>query len=126
MQISKLDHIVLTVASVDISCKFYHEVLGMGIQTFGDGRKALTFGSQKINLHQKGKEIDPKAQVPTPGSSDLCFVTDTPIDDVEKELLGKNVVLIESKVERTGATVKILSIYFRDPDLNLIELSNYL
>jgi catechol 2,3-dioxygenase-like lactoylglutathione lyase family enzyme len=125
MEINRLDHLVLTVADVDATCKFYHEILGMVVEAFGDSRKALKFGNQKINLHQKGKEIDPKADRPTPGSADLCFITDTPIAEVEQELLNKNIKLIAGQVERTGATGKIISIYFRDPDLNLIELSNY-
>jgi catechol 2,3-dioxygenase-like lactoylglutathione lyase family enzyme len=125
MKINRLDHLVLTVADVDATCKFYNQILGMAIETFGDNRKALKFGNQKINLHQKGKEIDPKADRPTPGSADLCFITDTPIAEVERELSGKNITLIASQVERTGATGKIISIYFRDPDLNLIEVSNY-
>ncbi|WP_074492009.1 VOC family protein [Mucilaginibacter polytrichastri] len=126
MEINRLDHLVLTVADVDATCKFYSEVLGMVVETFGDNRKALKFGNQKINLHQKGNEIDPKANRPTPGSADLCFITDTPIARVEQELIGKGLNLIASRVERTGATGKIVSIYFRDPDLNLIEVSNYL
>ncbi len=125
MKINRLDHLVLTVADVDATCAFYSNILGMQVETFGDKRKALKFGEQKINLHLKGKEIDPKADRPTPGSADLCFITDTPIAEVQEELIGKSIKLIESQVERTGATGKIISIYFRDPDLNLIEVSNY-
>ncbi|RBL88959.1 VOC family protein [Chitinophaga flava] len=126
MKINRLDHLVLTVANIDITCLFYYDVLGMEIQTFGDGRKALKFGQQKINLHQKGKEFEPKAAHPLPGSADLCFITETPIREVKEELLRKNITLLESEVKRTGANGPIVSIYFRDPDQNLIEVSNYL
>ncbi|WP_212006086.1 VOC family protein [Chitinophaga sp. HK235] len=126
MKINRLDHLVLTVANIDITCLFYYDVLGMEIQTFGDGRKALKFGQQKINLHQQGKEFEPKAAHPLPGSADLCFITETPIREVKEELLRKNITLLESEVRRTGANGPIISIYFRDPDQNLIEVSNYL
>ncbi|NML42005.1 VOC family protein [Chitinophaga sp. G-6-1-13] len=126
MKISILDHLVLTVADIDTTCRFYQEVLGMELQTFGDNRKALKFGQQKINLHQKGKEFEPKATYPTPGSADLCFITETPIREVKEELFNKNIPLLESEVKRTGANGPIISIYFRDPDGNLIEVSNYL
>lgn len=125
MEINRLDHLVLTVADIEATCNFYSYILGMQIETFGDNRKALKFGNQKINLHQKGNEVDPKAAYPTPGSADLCFITETPIADVEQQLLGKQISLIARQVERTGATGKIISIYFRDPDQNLIEVSNY-
>lgn len=98
----------------------------MELQTFANNRKALKFGQQKINLHQKGKEFEPKATHPTPGSADLCFITETPIREVKAELLSKNIPLLESEVQRTGANGPIISIYFRDPDGNLIEVSNYL
>lgn len=98
----------------------------MEVETFGEGRKALKFGNQKINLHQQGKEIDPKAAHPLPGSADLCFIADTDISTVKQELLSKNIVLLESEVKRTGANGPIISIYFRDPDMNLVEISNYL
>nr|WP_295864759.1 VOC family protein [uncultured Chitinophaga sp.] len=126
MKISRLDHLVLTVADITTTCQFYENVLGMEVQTFGDNRKALLFGQQKINLHQHGKEFEPKALRPTPGSADLCFITDTPIQEVKEELVKKNIPLLESEVKRTGATGPIISIYFRDPDGNLIEVSNYL
>ncbi|MDB5151239.1 MAG: hypothetical protein JWQ57_5259 [Mucilaginibacter sp.] len=126
MKIERLDHLVLTVTDIDATLAFYTEVLGMTAESFGKDRKTLKFGNQKINLHQKGKEIDPKAYLPVPGSADLCFITQTPISEVETELLNKGIKLIESKVERTGAMGRIISIYFRDPDLNLIEVSNYL
>lgn len=97
----------------------------MEIVTFGDNRKALKFGNQKINLHQKGKELEPKAERPTCGSADICFVTSTKIEDVLKELIAKEIDIVEGIVTRTGAIGTIKSIYFRDPDKNLIEVSNY-
>lgn len=126
MKISRLDHLVLTVANIETTCRFYEDILGMELQTFGDNRKALKFGQQKINLHQRGKEFEPKAMHQTPGSADLCFITETPIREVKEELIKKNIPLLESEVKRTGANGPIISIYFRDPDGNLIEVSNYL
>jgi len=96
----------------------------MGVETFGEGRKALTFGNQKINLHRAGHEFEPKADRPTPGSADLCFISDTPIDDVIVHLQAEGVAIEEGPVRRTGATGPILSVYFRDPDHNLTEVSN--
>lgn len=126
MQINRLDHLVLTVRDLDVACAFYSRVLGMEVITFGAGRKALFFGQQKINLHLNGQEFTPHAKVPTPGSADLCFITDTPLASVIAELQTKGVKTIEGPVERTGAQGKILSVYFRDPDENLLEVSNYL
>ncbi|SFO45098.1 Catechol 2,3-dioxygenase [Chitinophaga sp. YR627] len=126
MKIDRLDHLVLTVKDIAATIHFYTTVLGMQAETFGQGRKALKFGIQKINLHEAGNEFEPKANTPVPGSADLCFITTTPIDEVEAILHARNVPLIESQVERTGATGKIISIYFRDPDQNLIEVSNYM
>ena len=100
--------------------------MNMDVIEFGNGRKALKCGDQKINLHQKGKEFDPKAHNPTPGSADLCFISTTNMNEIIKELTGKNIEIIQGPVERVGAKGKILSIYFRDPDLNLIEVSNYI
>ncbi|MDQ1095229.1 MULTISPECIES: VOC family protein [Chryseobacterium] len=125
MIIKNIDHLVLTVADIDATIDFYKDVLGFGAVTFGDNRKALVFGNQKINLHQKGKEIEPKAEHPTPGSADLCFIAETKIEEVLKELKEKNIEVLEGIVDRTGALGKIRSIYFRDPDFNLIEVSNY-
>ncbi|QQQ28495.1 VOC family protein [Chryseobacterium indoltheticum] len=126
MQIKNIDHLVLTVADIDKIIDFYTNILGFEVVTFGNNRKALTFGNQKINLHQKKKkEFEPKAEHPTTGSADLCFISETDIDDVLEELKQKNIEIIEGVVERTGAIGKIKSVYFRDPDLNLIEISNY-
>lgn len=126
MKIDYLDHLVLTVSNIEATTTFYTSVLGMGIVTFAGDRKALSFGSQKINLHQYQKEFEPKAQQPTPGSADLCFITSTPLSEVINHLTACNVSVIEGPVQRTGATGSILSVYFRDPDMNLIEVSNYL
>lgn len=124
MKISHLDHLVLTVANIDKSIRFYTQILGFELVIFND-RKALKFGNQKINLHEKGKEFEPKAEYPTTGSSDLCFIAETKVEDILLELQQKGINIIEGVVERTGAIGKIKSIYFRDPDLNLIEVSNY-
>ncbi|MDX8567748.1 VOC family protein [Elizabethkingia sp. HX XZB] len=126
MRITSIDHIVLTVTDIEKTVQFYTEVLGFELITFGDNRKALRFGNQKINLHQKGREFEPKALFPTSGSADICFITETSIEDVLKELQAKNIQITEGIVERTGALGKIRSVYLRDPDSNLIELSNYL
>ncbi|GHO71877.1 virulence protein [Ktedonobacter sp. SOSP1-52] len=124
MQVDSLDHLVLTVQDIEATCQFYSNVLGMRVITFAEGRKALQFGSQKINLHPKGKEIDPKAQFPTPGSADLCFLTSIPLEQVIVHLEAWNVPLLLGPVERTGATKSLISLYFRDPDGNLLEISN--
>jgi catechol 2,3-dioxygenase-like lactoylglutathione lyase family enzyme len=125
MKIERLDHLVLTVADIAKTCEFYEKVLGMETVTFGAGRKALSFGQQKINLHQAGKEFEPKAVKPTPGSGDLCFITSTPVAAVIVHLKKAGVAIEEGPVPRTGATGPIQSVYFRDPDGNLIEVSNY-
>ncbi len=124
MKIDSLDHLVLTVADIEATCAFYQRVLGMEVVTFGAGRKALAFGVQKINLHQAGREFEPKAQRPTPGSADLCFLTSVPLAEVQNHLVACGVTVTEGPVQRTGAQGPILSVYFRDPDLNLIEVSN--
>ena len=125
IQIDRLDHLVLTVHDIHASLDFYSRVLGMDIVSFGEKRKALSFGNQKINLHEKGKEFEPKADKPTPGSADLCLVTQTPLKDVISHLRKENVTVLEGPVARTGATGPIMSVYFRDPDGNLIEVSRY-
>ena len=125
MNIDRLDHIVLTVADIDTTVAFYTRVLGFDVVAFGEGRKALTFGRQKFNLHQKGKEFEPKAKAPTPGAIDLCLIASTPLDQVIEELNALGIVIEEGPVDRTGATGPIRSVYLRDPDQNLIEISNY-
>ncbi len=126
MNILRLDHLVLTVADIDATCAFYTVVLGMETMTFGEGCKALRFGNQKINLHQHGAEAEPKATFPLPGSADLCFITDTPLESVKQSLEHHNIHILSYGVIRTGATGPIRSVYFRDPDGNLLEVSNYL
>jgi catechol 2,3-dioxygenase-like lactoylglutathione lyase family enzyme len=125
MRIDRLDHFVLTVKNISTTCRFYENVLGMQVVNFNKDRKSLLFGNQKINLHEQGKEFEPKAQHPIPGSADLCFITSTPLSEVEFHLKEFDVEIIEGPVKRTGATGQIESIYFRDPDMNLIEVSNY-
>ena len=126
MRIDRLDHLVLTVRDIPKTCEFYTRVLGMEVVTFGAGRKALQFGRQKINLHERGKEFDPKAINPTPGSGDLCFITEIPLPQVMDHIRSCGVEIIEGPVRRTGAVGLIESIYLRDPDGNLIEISNSL
>ena len=122
--IDHLDHLVLTVANIDATVAFYTSALGMELITFGE-RKALRFGEQKINLHQVGKEFEPKALHPTPGSADLCFITKAPLEKVISHLNLGNYPIELGPVVRDGAKGEMLSIYLRDPDLNLIEISNY-
>ena len=125
MKLDRLDHLVLTVRNIETTCTFYSNVLGMEVVTFENGRKALSFGSQRINLHEAGKEFEPKASRPTPGSADLCFTTTTSIDEVVRRLELSKVRILGGPVNRTGALGEMMSVYFRDPDLNLIEVSNY-
>jgi len=125
MRIDRLDHLVLTVADLDATVDFYTRVLGMTAVSFGSGRTALSFGHSKINLHQAGHEFEPKAHRPMPGSADLCLITSDPLDQVISELTAQRVPIEEGPVGRTGATGPILSVYFRDPDRNLIEVSTY-
>ncbi|MBX4903129.1 VOC family protein [Rhizobium bangladeshense] len=124
IRIDHLDHLVLTVADIAATCDFYARILGMSVETFAEGRKALKFGRQKINLHQAGHEFEPKAKHPVPGSGDLCFITETPLADVISHLQASGVAVEEGPVERTGATGRLRSVYFRDPDGNLIEISH--
>lgn len=124
MKIRALDHLVLTVASIEATCAFYTRVLGMDVERFAEGRFALRFGDQKINLHQAGKEFEPKADRATPGSGDLCFLTDTPAADVVAHLESLDIPVIQGPVPRTGATGPLISVYFRDPDGNLVEVAN--
>jgi catechol 2,3-dioxygenase-like lactoylglutathione lyase family enzyme len=123
--IANIDHLVLTVKSIENTVSFYTEILGMEKETFGEGRVALKFGSQKINLHECDKEFEPKANCPTPGSADICFITNMPIEDALEEVKAKDITIIEGIVSRTGAVGPIESFYFRDPDENLIEVSSY-
>lgn len=121
--IDHLDHLVLTTAQEEACIRFYVDVMGMSLESFGAGRKAFRFGNQKINLHVKGHEFEPKAQLPTPGSLDLCFIASVPLDEVTARLARQGVPILEGPVMRTGATSRIRSVYVRDPDLNLIEIS---
>ena len=125
LAIDRIDHVVLTAQDVDRTLEFYSRVLGMEPVSFAGGRRALAFGRQKINLHPAGREFDPKALKPTPGSLDLCFITETPLEEVIAHLKAEGVAIAEGPVEKTGAVGAILSVYFRDPDGNLIEVSNY-
>jgi catechol 2,3-dioxygenase-like lactoylglutathione lyase family enzyme len=125
MKIDAIDHFVLTVKSIPATCEFYTRVLGMEVVTFGNGRTALKFGAQKINLHPLENDIQLKANVPMPGSADVCFTTSVPIDEVLAHLKAVGVRIIEGPSLRAGALGPIMSVYFRDPDQNLIEVSNY-
>src|SRR5260370_39221047 len=125
MTVECLDHLVLTVADIAKNCEFYEKVLGMETVTFGAGGKVMSFGQQKINLHQAGKEFEPKAVKPTPGSGDLCFIASTPATEIIEHLKRQGVAIEEGPVPRTGPTGPMQSVYFRDPDGNLIEVSNY-
>src|SRR5258708_18063116 len=123
--IDRIDHIVITAFDVERTLEFYSRVLGMEPITFAGGRRGLAFGRQKINLHQAGREYEPKALKRTPGSIDLCFITETTLADVAARLKACGVVIAEGPVEKTGALGPMMSVYFRDPDGNLIEVSNY-
>jgi catechol 2,3-dioxygenase-like lactoylglutathione lyase family enzyme len=125
MKVDRLDHLVLTVADIETTIRFYGSALGMETVTFAGGRKALAFGNTKINLHQLGKEFEPKAARPTPGSADLCFITMMPIAEVAAHFKTLSIAIEEGPVARTGALGPINSVYFRDPDRNLVEVSNY-
>lgn len=126
MHIARIDHFVLTVRDVEATCEFYERALGMRAITFAGGRRALAFGAQKINLHQHGREFEPKALHPMPGSADFCLITSVPLAEVMKHLEQAGVKIIEGPVRKTGATGPLLSVYFRDPDQNLVEVSNAL
>jgi len=124
MKIDKIDHLVLTVRDIDDSCGFYTRALGMQAITFGDNRRALAFGDCKINLHQAGKEFAPRALHPVPGSADLCLITSEPLSDLIAALRVQGIAVLEGPVARTGAAGPLVSIYLRDPDGNLLEISN--
>jgi catechol 2,3-dioxygenase-like lactoylglutathione lyase family enzyme len=121
--IDHLDHLVLTAVDAEATKDFYVRILGMQLETFGAGRMALRFGAQKINLHIRGAEFEPKAHLPVPGALDLCFIASIPLDQVIERLRLENWPIIEGPVMRTGACGAIRSVYVRDPDLNLIEIS---
>ncbi len=125
VRIDRIDHLVLTVADITQTIIFYRDVLGMEEVTFGGGRKALAFGGQKINLHVAGREFEPKAAHPTPGSADLCLVTEVPMREVQRHLDRLGIEVELGPVPRTGALGGITSVYLRDPDGNLIEIANY-
>lgn len=125
MKIKHIDHLVLTVKDIQASCEFYTSVLGMEEISFGAGRKAVAFGNQKINFHQVGEELEPKALRPTPGSGDLCFTTNRSMPEIIAHLQTCGVEIIADPVKRTGASGSMTSVYFRDPDQNLIEVATY-
>ena len=126
MRLDQIDHLVLTVRNISDTVAFYTRVLGMEEVTFGEARKALAFGTQKINLHEAGREFEPKALHPKPGSADLCFLTTEPLTRVVQHLKNCGVDILEGPIERTGAQGPIESIYIRDPDGNLLEIANQL
>jgi catechol 2,3-dioxygenase-like lactoylglutathione lyase family enzyme len=125
VNIDRIDHVVMTVRDIGATCDFYSRVLGMHVVTFAAGRTALAFGRQKINLHLAGREFEPKAAHPAPGSLDLCLIATGTLDEVIARLAACAVPIIEGPVGKTGATGPIRSVYFRDPDANLIEVSVY-
>lgn len=125
MNITHLDHLVLTVTNIKITIDFYQRVPGLEKQTFANNRVALKFGDQKINLHQAGNVFASNARVPTPGSADLCFVMQSPLPVAMQHVRNCGVDILEGPVARAGATGPMTSFYFRDPDLNLIELCHY-
>ncbi len=125
LHISQIDHLVLTVVSIEKTCEFYQRVLGMQVITFGDNRKALQFGEYKFNLHKLGKEFEPKAANPTAGSADLCLVTELNAEGILEHLSEHNIEIEQGPVARSGANGPITSYYFRDPDNNLIEVATY-
>mgnify|MGYP000966967381 CR=1 FL=1 len=125
MDIDRIDHFVLTVKDVEATCDFYSRVLGMEPVTFAGGRRGLAFGRQKINLHRAGHEYEPKARTALPGTGDFCLITRVPLDAVIAHLAACGVAIEQGPVPKTGATGPIRSVYFRDPDGNLVEVSNY-
>ena len=125
MQVDRIDHLVLTVRDIATTVAFYESVMGMKKQVFAGGRTALAFGKQKINLHQLGNEFEPRAENVREGSGDLCFIVRDSIEQVLDHLKRQGVSVLEGPVSRTGAVGELVSVYFRDPDGNLIEVSNY-
>jgi catechol 2,3-dioxygenase-like lactoylglutathione lyase family enzyme len=126
IEVDRIDHVVLTVNDIERTVDFYIGILGMQVERFGEGRTALRFGNQKINLHQVGHEFEPKANHPTPSSADLCFIAPTAMDEVTRFLCAQGVAIESGPAQKAGATGPIVSVYFRDPDYNLVEVSNYL
>ena len=126
MKVNKIDHLVLTTSDIEQTINFYTTILGMELITTEDERKALRFGKQKINLHKAGQKISPHARHPMPGSTDLCFITETSIEQVVEHLNSCGIIILEGPAKRIGATGALLSIYIQDPDGNLIEISNHL
>jgi catechol 2,3-dioxygenase-like lactoylglutathione lyase family enzyme len=124
MRVQRIDHIVLTVADLETTIAFYERALGMEAVSFGEGRRGLAFGDQKLNLHQAGREFEPKARRPTPGAIDLCFTTDVPLEDVAAHLRRESIEIEHGPVDKVGARRALRSLYFRDPDGNLVEISN--
>ncbi|WP_348612881.1 VOC family protein [Halobaculum rarum] len=122
MNATAIDHFVLTVSDVSASCDFY-ESLGAEVVTFGDDRKAVRFGDQKINLHPTDGDVTPVASEPTVGAGDFCLLTETPIETVEADLRERGIEIVEGPIERTGAVAPITSVYVRDPDGNLVEIA---
>jgi len=125
MKVKEIDHLVLTAGNIDLTIEFYTTVLGMELESSKDGRKALRFGMQKINLHKAGQEISPHAKHPLPGSADLCFITEASIQQVVKHLNSYGITILEGPVEKLGTTGPVMSIYIQDPDGNLIEISTH-
>jgi catechol 2,3-dioxygenase-like lactoylglutathione lyase family enzyme len=125
LRIDRIDHVVLTVADIERTCEFYSDVLGMKVVDFDGGRKALWFGAQKINLHEAGSEFEPKAESPGPGTADLCFVARGPLEDVVSHLMSRDIEILHGPVKKEGALGTMKSVYLRDPDGNLIEVSSY-
>jgi catechol 2,3-dioxygenase-like lactoylglutathione lyase family enzyme len=126
INVKQIDHLVFTVKSIENTVLFYKKVLNIDCTTFGSNRKALLFGEQKINLHQLNQELEPKAKYTSTGCNDICLIVDTPIQEVENILNNLEIQIIDGIVTRTGRYGDIKSIYFRDPDGNLIEVSNYI
>ena len=124
MRVTAIDHVVLTVRDIERTIAFYERALGMRAVTFGEGRRAIAFAEGKLNLHQAGREFQPNARVATPGAIDLCFRTDIPLDDVIGHLRREGIAIELGPVPKTGARGPLRSVYFRDPDGNLIEVAN--
>jgi catechol 2,3-dioxygenase-like lactoylglutathione lyase family enzyme len=124
MNVERIDHLVLTVKDIDETCNFYKDILGMEVETFSFRKRAVKFGNQSLTIHQKGMAFEPNAHLPTPGAINICFIVKETVEQVKSELESKNIP-IEGMIQRPGAAGKVTSIYFRDPDQNLIEVCNY-